>query len=350
MKIIRNSKILVAFLLSQWMLAQVVFAEDVNDILGFTKPEQSLPPEIVKAIKEAPLTRTIYPVSGEEGFSGQILKADELVFQQDSRLVLRSLEAPWIVIAAKKWKFLKPSSPTKIERDRYVATRNGGDGGPGANGANGKGEVNRQGNPGAHGMPGESGKTGESMKLPIIYLVAGEITSPDGEPKPGFINLNLIFKGINSGNGGRGGSGGNGGKGAPGKEGATSAIDCKEGPGRGGKGGNAGQGGKGGRGGDGGNGADIVVVSTQAGLELFSYANIINIGGLGGSAGVPGRVGVYGAGGRAAGSNGWCKPGEPGSPGDYLDPVNLGTEGDGIDGGKGTVTAIQVINVNDLFK
>ncbi|MGZ0703535.1 hypothetical protein [Pseudomonas piscis] len=347
---ILQPRTLLALLLSQWMLCQWVLADESNTFSNFAKLEKALPPEIAKAIKDAPLTRTIYPVSGEESFTGQILKADELVFQQDSRLVLKSLEAPWIVIAAKKWKFLKPNSPTKIERDRYVSVQNGADGDTGPNGANGTGEVNRQGNPGAPGLPGGPGTDGESKNLPVIYLIAGEISSPDGEPKPGFINLNLIVRGINSGSGGKGGLGGNGGKGAPGKEGATSAFDCKEGPGRGGRGGNAGQGGQGGQGGNGGNGADIVIVSTQAGLELFSYANIVNAGGQGGSAGVPGRVGVYGAGGRAAGSNGWCKPGQPGAVGEYPDPISLGTRGDGAEGAKGSVTAIQVTDVSDLLK
>ena len=310
---------------------------------------KAVPPDVLEAIRNATDVKKIYPINPGEKFAGQVLKADEIVFAPGATLTLTNLDVPFIVIAAKRWKFADAAVTTKIERDPTVKSKSGGDGGIGANGADGQGEVNRRGNNGANGATGQPGGDGETKKMPHIYLVAGELTTPKGEPLPGFLRLTLVALGIDGGNGGTGGKSGNGGRGARGKEGASSAFDCKEGPGQGGTGGFTGQGGQGGKGGDATDGADITIVGTKAVNELFSYARIFNDGGFGGRAGRPGAPGQVGRGGQQASSNGWCKSGQPGDAGGYPEPLDLGTRGAGKDGEKGDTTLITVKNLAPIF-
>lgn len=309
----------------------------------------AIPADVIRAIADATETTTIFPVNPGEVFGGQVLKADEIVFAPGATLTLTHADAPFIVIAAKRWKFADAAINTKIEVDRTTVAGAGANGGPGGNGADGDGEVNRRGNDGAAGGPGQAGGDGESKSIPHIYLVAGELTSPEGEPLPGYLRLTLLALGKDGGDGGAGGKGGNGGRGAPGKEGADSLVDCKEGPGPGGTGGAAGQGGQGGRGGNATDGADITIVATSAVNELFSYARIFNEGGFGGRQGRPGIPGQVGAGGRPAPRNGWCGAGRPGDAGDYPNPPDLGTRGAGNDGGKGATTLITVKSLAPVF-
>jgi len=310
---------------------------------------KAVPPDVLEAIKKATAVTKIFPVNPGEKFSGQVLKADEIVFAPGATLTLTNLNVPFIVIAAKRWKFADAAVTTKIERDPTVKSLAGSDGGAGGNGADGQGEVNRRGNDGGAGAPGQSGGDGETKSIPHIYLVAGDLTTPKGEPLPGFLRLTLVALGIDGGNGGTGGKGGNGGRGARGKEGATSAFDCKEGPGQGGTGGPAGQGGQGGRGGNATDGSEITVVGTKAVTELFSYARIFNDGGFGGRAGRPGAPGQVGRGGGQAPSNGWCKSGQPGDAGGYPEPLDQGTRGPGKDGAKGDTTLITVKDLSPVF-
>lgn len=310
---------------------------------------KAVPPDVLEAIKKATAVTKVFPVNPGEKFAGQVLKADEIVFAPGATLTLTNLDVPFIVIAVKRWKFADATITTKIERDLTAKSRVGSDGGLGGNGADGQGEVNRRGADGASGAPGQSGSDGETKSMPHIYLVAGDLTTPKGEPLPGFLRLTLVAPGIDGGNGGTGGKGGNGGRGARGKEGATSAFDCKEGPGQGGTGGPAGQGGLGGKGGNATDGADITVVGTKAVNELFSYARIFNDGGFGGRAGRPGAPGQVGRGGAQAPSNGWCKSGQPGDAGVYPEPLDQGTRGPGSDGAKGDTTLITVKDLSPIF-
>lgn len=310
---------------------------------------KAIPPDVLEAIKKASAVTKIFPVNPGEKFSGQVLKADEIVFAPGATLTLTNLNAPFIVIAARRWKFADATITTKIERDPSARAMNGSEGGLGANGADGQGEVDRRGNNGQNGNPGQPGGDGETKTVPHIYLIAGDLTTPKGDPLPGFLRVSLVALGIDGGNGGNGGKGGNGGRGARGKEGATSAFDCKEGPGQGGTGGTAGQGGQGGKGGDGTDGSDITVVGTKPVTELFSYARIFNDGGFGGRPGRPGAPGQIGRGGLQATSNGWCKSGSPGDAGGYPDPLDQGTRGPGKDGSKGDTTLITVKDLSPIF-
>lgn len=340
------SNFAVALTLSSWLAlcsAQVPGTGSADN-LG-----KALPPDVLEAIKKATDVKKIFPVNPNEKFAGQVLRADEIVFAPGATLTLTNLNVPFIVIAAKRWKFADATVTTKIERDPSVRPQPGADGGVGNNGANGQGEVNRRGNDGGAGTVGGLGGDGESKVMPHIYLVSGDMTTPKGEPLPGFLRLTLLALGIDGGNGGSGGKGGSGGQGARGKEGATSGFDCKEGPGQGGTGGVAGQGGQGGKGGSATDGAEITVVGTKPVTELFSYARIFNDGGYGGRAGRPGAPGQVGRGGSNAPGNGWCKSGQPGDAGGYPEPIDQGSRGPGKDGIKGETTLITVKDLSPIF-
>ncbi|HDR2706070.1 hypothetical protein [Enterobacter mori] len=337
-------QLIVVSLILMFSLNRVVAQENSTaENLG-----KAIPPNVLNALKNATDVKKIFPVNPGERFDGQVLKADEIIFAPGATLTLTNTSAPFIVISAKRWKFADAEVTTKIMIAAAQAS-DGEDGDNGQDGKNGEGEINRRGNDGKPGLPGEPGKNGETSSQPHIYLVAGELTSPNGEPLPGSLRLAVVASGIDGGNGGTGGKGGNGGRGAPGKKGATSAVDCSSGPGKGGTGGSAGQGGKGGLGGDGANGSDITVVGTRSVNELFSYARIFNDGGFGGRPGRSGLPGKIGLGGIQAGPNGWCKSGQPGDAGDYPEPLDLGDGEAGKDGTKGDVTLVTVKNLSPVF-
>lgn len=332
-----------ALLMPAPLLAQVTPISSNADSVA-----EALPADVLAAVRTAVAVKTIYPVTGAERFSGQVLKADEIVFAPGASLTLTSVDRPWIVIVAKKWKFADVTQWVKIAASAVQAPA-GAQGSAGANGADNRGETHRRGNNGHPGAAGGAGGRGATVQLPRIYLVGGEFTSPDGAPLPGALRLALSFPGVPGGAGGVGGTGGNGGHAGNGKEGSTGAFDCQDGPGPGGDGGAAGPGGAGGDGGTGGNGADLVYVSLADGIEQLSYARVINTEGYGGGGGRAGRVGSPGGAGSGAGRHGWCGSSGPGSAGAYPSPADGGPGRDGNDGRKGTVTAITVRSLAPLF-
>ena len=323
--------------------AQSQTATGAADNLG-----KALPPDVLAAIQKATEVRKLFPVNSGEKFSGQILKADEIVFAPGATLTLTALDAPYIAIIAKRWKFADATVLTKLIATGSPAP-SGADGGAGADTPAAQGETGRRGHDGAGGGAGLLGADGQRRTLPHIYLIAGDFSTPKGEPLPGFLRMSLIAVGIDGGSGGKGGKGGKGGAGASGKVGATSAVDCKEGPGPGGNGGTAGQGGQGGRGGDGSDGADITMIGTKAVNEIFSYVRIFNDAGYGGREGRAGSPGQGGARGSGAGRNGWCGPSDPGNVGVDPVPIDLGTRGPGKDGAKGDTTLITVKDLSPIF-
>lgn len=313
-------------------------------------PDGKLPPEIEAAIKAAPLTQSLIPISGEEKFGQQIIKADEISFADSARLTLTNVNAPWIVVAARRIKFARPENYSVIQRDPTVRkAANGSAGAMGPNGADDLGETGRRGNDGKPGGPGGSGGPGQSKQLPTIYIVAGQLLDPKGPIPPGVLNVVLNFTGTDGGDGGAGGAGGNGGRAGNGKKGATSIVDCKEGGGPGGNGGAAGQGGIGGPAGRGGDGANIVFVVTQPVYDVFSYARINNVGGWQGTPGAGGPAGRPGRGGQGAPRNGFCNPTGDGSPGGYPSPATQGPGQSNVGGVKGSVTAAIVTSVDNMF-
>jgi hypothetical protein len=313
-------------------------------------PLGSLPAEIAAAIKTAPLTQSLIPISGDEHFSQQIIKADEISFAEGAKLTLTNPNAPWLVIAAQRMKFAKPESYSIIQRDPSKLQANrGSDGAAGANGADHPGETNRTGNSGYPGAAGGPGQHGATLQLPTLYLIVGELLDPKGKVPPGFLSLVAIMRGIDGGDGGTGGRGGNGGRAGNGKEGATHAFDCGEGGGPGGTGGAAGPGGQGGNAGNGGNGGDIVLVTTKPSYDVLSFVRINNVGGRAGTPGRGGDVGTPGPGGKGAGANGWCKATGDGAPGPFPSPFNLGSGLPAVDGQKGNVTAVILPSIGPLF-
>lgn len=313
-------------------------------------PAGSLPPEIEAAIKSAPLTQSLIPISGEEKFSQQIIKADEISFAAGAKMTLTNLDVPWVVVAAQRLKFAKPELYSIIQRDSNKLTADPGPvGDPGPHGADHPGETNRTGNSGYPGGPGSPGGHGATKQLPTLYIVAGALLDPKGEIPAGLLNLVVVERGLDGGDGGLGGRGGDGGRAGNGKEGATHAFDCGEGGGPGGIGGAAGPGGRGGDAGSGGNGADIVFVTTKPVYDTLSFVRINNVGGRSGLPGRGGNVGTPGPGGKGAPANGWCKATNAGPSGPYPSPANLGDGAPGIDGQKGSVTAAILPSVAPLF-
>jgi hypothetical protein len=309
-----------------------------------------IPPEVADALKRAPVTRTIIPIKGVEQFGEQVVKADEIVFSEGAVMTLTNLQAPWIVVAAKRIKFNDPDRWSHIRRDPSAeGGATGTQGATGSKGADEGGETNRTGNPGHPGGPGGPGSAGGAARMPDVYIVAGEFLEPSGPLPAGLLNMVLFFPGMDGGTGGEGGRGGNGGRGGPGKEGATSLFDCKEGGGNGGRGGDGGSGGRGGDGGAGSQGGRLTYVTTKAGAEILSYVRVNNVGGRGGIAGRGGAPGTPGGGGPGARSNGYCRATSSGPAGGYPNPVNLGGGENGRDGDKGTVTAIILPSVDPLF-
>ncbi|XUM23110.1 hypothetical protein ACRAVF_06765 [Bradyrhizobium oligotrophicum S58] len=168
-------------------------------------PTGSLPPDIAAAIKAAPLTQTLIPISGEEKFAQQIIKADEISFAAGAKLTLTGLNYPYIVVAAQRIKFANPDTYSIIQRDPQAVAAVGSDGPAGPNGADNPGETNRTGNPGYPGGPGGPAVAGQTRQLPDVYLVAGELSDPKGPIPAGLLNLVLLFRGIDGGDGGTGG-------------------------------------------------------------------------------------------------------------------------------------------------
>jgi hypothetical protein len=297
---------------------------DVSANANTLTPE--IPKEVADSIKSAPVIRSVIPITGSESFGQQIIKADEIVFDAGSRLVVTNLKAPWIAIAARRIKFRDPLSYSFIERDMSVRSGAVGRAGTiGQRGADDLGETNRRGNDGHPCGTGGNGTPGERLQLPTIFIIAEQLLDDRNQEIPaGLLNLGVLARGIDGGSGGPGGAGGDGGNAGNGKEGADTPFECREGPGPGGNGGTAGMGGRGGDGGIGGNGATIIFVSLQRGADTFSYSRVNNQGGLGGLGGRGGSPGQPGRGGGGAGRNGWCGPSGPGSPGGFPAPVNLG--------------------------
>lgn len=307
----------------------------------------TLPASILSSVQSSSVT-SIYAVTGDEHFDGQVLKADEIVFAPNSTLTLRATNHPWIVISAKKWKFADPQQWVRINVVRGTGS-GGSDGSAGTRGADDPGETNRRGNDGGRGGQGGAGGQGGTQQLPTIYLIGAKYIGPDDNPIPGAIRLAINVSGYPGGRGGDGGKGGDGGNAGNGKEGSTSAFECQDGPGPGGNGGTAGTGGRGGDGGQGGSGGQLVYISDGEGIEQLSYARVVNGEGFGGQGGRPGRPGTPGNGGQGAGSHGWCGGSDAGYRGAGANPSDFGEGNNGADGQKGKIIAVTVTSFAPLF-
>jgi hypothetical protein len=291
--------------------------------------------------------QSIYSVADTVRFDGQVIRADEIVFAPNSVLEISNLNQDWVAIVADKIKFTAPLKKATIKRSFDSYATNGSRGSQAGNGANGK-SSGRHGSSGGAGKTGGKGGNGQTLKLPTLYIITNEVLSQKSSTAPDYINLKLIFPGLDGGNGGTGGIGGKGGNGGSGRKGSDGLVDCKSGAGDGGTGGTAGKGGQGGNAGNGGQGGNIVFVGSTEALEVLSYSIIINTGGDTGIAGQGGSAGSPGAGGNRGNSSRSCGWGDNGSDGVYPSPRNLGNGGLGSEGKKGTVDKIDISNVSGI--
>ncbi|MGD9717304.1 MAG: hypothetical protein AB7U26_09545 [Sulfuricurvum sp.] len=307
---------------------------------------ETIPDDVVSTINSIQ-KQSIYSIADTVKFDGQIIKADEVVFGPDSVLEFTNLKQDWIAIVADKIKFTAPLKKATIKRSFDVFSVDGQRGSTGRNGINGR-THHRHGTNGGNGGDGGQGGKGGSTKLPTLYIIANSILSQASSTAPDYINLKLIFPGIDGGKGGNGGIGGKGGNGGNGRDGSDGFLSCRSGAGNGGTGGLAGKGGKGGDGGNGGNGAKIVFVGDQSVLDVLSYSIVINTGGDSGIPGQAGSVGVPGIGGQRGHSSHHCGWGQNGLTGEYPNPNNLGVGNLGRSGDKGSVEKIELSKVNGL--
>lgn len=175
------------------------------------------------------------------------------------------------------------------------------------------------------------------------------MTSQESEQSPDYINLKLLFLGIDGGNGGRGENGGDGGNGGNGKRSSDGPLHCRRGGGDGGNGGLSGKGGQGGDGGNGGNGADIIFIGSESALDVLSYSIILNTGGGSGTLGRPGALGLPGRGGAAGSGSTFCHGGDRGRDGGSPIPTNEGTGQLGKDGEKGKVDRYKISELQGII-
>lgn len=259
-----------------------------------------------------------FTVSGVVKYPDPVLKADALVFDSSSTLVLAPTEknmtaSTTLVIIAGQID-IKDHATITYDLDgrpgfdpitpappQTTPAANGFNGGS-ASGEGSYPQAQNGGNagPGHTGVKGISGTNG-----PEIEIFVGKVAQafPDA--------LTVNVKGQDGGKGGKGGAGGNGGNGQKGAASQTSdswydGDKCDREPGRGGNGGRGGDAGLSGLGGAGGNGGIIKVFSLQATLPLVQGWNYIYKGGKGGDAGDPGDPGIGGTGGQQGDQNDPC--------------------------------------------
>jgi len=315
-------------------------------LCSFCYGQNQLTEEMIKKIN---LTdkQGIYSVAEVVKFDQQVLRADELVFSPNSVLELTNLDYDYILIVANKIKFTAPLKKATIKRAFDVFAENGTDGNLGSNGVSGT-TGGKNGSDGTNGGIGQKGGKGKTKQLPKIYIITNEVTSQASNQALDYINLKLLFPGIDGGSGGNGGRGGNGGNGGNGRKSSSGAFDCKRGGGDGGNGGLAGKGGQGGDGGDGGNGADIFFIASDSAMEILSYSVVINTGGDSVAAGLPGAIGFPGFGGGAGAGSIHCSGGDSGANGKNPVPLNEGNGQSGKEGAKGKIEKFNISNVEGL--
>lgn len=237
--------------------------------------------------------RTIFTVSGNQEFSGNILRCDNLVFQDGARLILTSLDQEDIILRIKRLKINSPATRVYISRKGYDSSVLDGKGGSDMSAAS----RNKKGKKGNRGEDGDDG-----MSIPTLKIIIDSCEVDFGQV--GEPTLVFEWEGIDGGNGGNGGNGQKGGKGNNGRNAKGNYLVCKSGPGNGKSGKRGGDGGDGGNAGNGGNGGTIIIMGECQAIERMSYAEFNQNGGRAGNVGVGGKVGQGGAGGRKGSTKG----------------------------------------------
>ncbi|MFT5822466.1 MAG: hypothetical protein ACI8ZM_003722 [Crocinitomix sp.] len=265
--------------------------------------EEKLDPAIVALINKAP-SSDIISISDKYKIDTQVIKCEDLVFQDGGQLIFTNLNFDAVYIRAKTLKVNTPAKKVFIKRGESSLVQLAGvPGRRGKKGSNGS-HSGDDGNKGGTGKIGGTGK--EGTEIPDLYIIVDKVEADFKSPTK--VNFIVDFSGINGGQGGKGGPGGNGGKARKGKSAKNGPMaTCKRGPGNGGDGGQAGKGGKGGTGGNGGDGGNVFLVGAKDAIEKkLSYANIKNDGGLPGNGGAEGKSGGRGKGGKIGSAASCC--------------------------------------------
>ncbi len=242
-------------------------------------------------------TLEVFNISGNVRFAGSVLKADHVVFTENSVLELLDTDAPFWAIVADTLTFRGNGIQIIRSADYSIEQSEAGSGGTNGlayYGRNGNGD-GRAGGSGGNGSPGARGNAKE---LPCLFVLAGRLEVIRVEEP-----VVLRLPGIDGGRGGNGGPGGDGGRGEDGANASGSPL-CRREPRDGGAGGDAGDGGRAGDGGAGGRGGDVIFVGDLADGREFMSFTILNEGGAGGSPGLAGSPGKSGQGGDRGHRNG----------------------------------------------
>jgi hypothetical protein len=179
-------------------------------------------PKDVKGALDSAASRSILSVSGVVKTTGQIIKADRLVFGNGSELVVEAGDLPWVVIAARELKFQSSGAKATIRVAPAKAPTAGRKGRRGAHGAS-ENKFGRDGHPGSRGETGGSGSFAPFP--PRLYVIVDRVLTPDATTS----SVRLVIKGEGAigGMGGPGGDGGNGGAGAMGRPPADGDGTCR---------------------------------------------------------------------------------------------------------------------------
>jgi len=300
-----------------------------------------IPADVLSAVKTTP-TWDLFPVTGTEVFSGQVLKAHKLQFDSGATLVLMRLDLPFLAICTNQILLRAPAVKSTIMRDPNLVAPDGIAGSPGNPGSC----PPQPGGHGSNGSAGTKGGPGGTVAIPTLYLFVEEVLIHPGSQLTWF-DLAIDFAGVRGGVGGAGGDGGSGGRGANGPPGLDVGFTCAKPPGNGGNGGNGANGGAGGAGGNGSDGGTLIYVGPQSALDQLAWVKVTNHGEPGGLGGKGGQGGVGGKGGFRGENTVFCYGGYPGYPG-----VKGADGADGLpgaDGGKGTVNLVAKPSIAELF-
>lgn len=314
------------------------FRTNTSEVFFDPKPLASSLGVVLPVVKAYPAAGNLLSVSGRIEMQEQIIKYDDVTFHEGGTLVLNNSSVPWIAIAARKVKFNAPQITTNIIRFSKVSIGSIGTKGTDGPSYDRHGE-GRSGRNGGHGGAGNPGENGLEVKVPDVYLFAGEIIADSGNPE--IIDVKLNLTGHQGGTGGKGGPGGIGGNGERGSRASQACCYCRTGPGQGGNGGDGGPGGRGGDGGRGSNGSAVTIYGPVEIIDRMSFW-VFSVeggpGGNGGPPGIPGTPGEYGIAG--APDLPFCQPTDYriGKPGKYPNPSHLGSGDVGTQGARGSIS------------
>jgi hypothetical protein len=124
-----------------------------------------VPDEVVKAVR-AQASFDLFPVTQNENYSGQILKAKILQFDASATLTLTRLDQPFLAICTRQILLRAPDVRAAITRDMAASPPPnvlGISGAPGANGSNGANGVD--GTPGLPGGAGNDASASDDLSL-----------------------------------------------------------------------------------------------------------------------------------------------------------------------------------------